>query len=101
MQMSFPYLILRGRTFYYRRRIPTDVRQFYPGDFIVKSLKTRDRKLGMVAGEIADAACIREWAALRDPETTLLSQGRLGLRPRLDNTALTNAGREAGMLWGL
>lgn len=38
--MNFPNLVLRGKSYYFHCRVPADVRQFFPSDFLRKSLKT-------------------------------------------------------------
>jgi hypothetical protein len=101
MRLTFPYLILRGGSYSYRRRVPADLREFYPSDFIVQSLKTRDKKTAMVRGEAINSATERLWEDLRDPEKTIIAQGQLKSKPTLDQASLREAGFAAGMLWNL
>ena len=103
MRMLFQHLVLRGSKYYYRRRVPTDLRQFYSGADIVQALRTSDQKLAIGMAEALDKTVLCQWDELRDPEKTIAAQGRL-LGPKrkvLDDAALRAAGREAGELWSL
>jgi hypothetical protein len=44
-----------------RRRIPQDLKQLYSGDFIVQSLKTRDKHGAMIKGEALNTATEKLW----------------------------------------
>jgi hypothetical protein len=102
MQMTFPYLILRGASYSYRRRIPQDLKQFYSGDFIVQSLKTRDKHAAMIKGEALNTATEKLWDDLRDPEKTIFAQAQISTgrsRSGLSDAQLRQAGADAGRLW--
>lgn len=86
MQMTFPYLILRGASYSYRRRIPQYLKQFYSGDFIVQSLKTRDKHAAMIKGEALNTATEKLWDDL-----ILKRRFSLKLRYRLAALALSAA----------
>jgi integrase len=106
MRMSFPYLILRGASYSYRRPVPSDLRQFYPGNpdkryCIVQALKTRDRHVATIKGEALNKTIERLWADLRDPEKTIYAQGALNLKPTLSEAELFAEGQRAAMLWNL
>ena len=42
--LMFSYLQVRGQTYYYRIKIPSDLRPFFPSREIKRSLKTRDKR---------------------------------------------------------
>jgi hypothetical protein len=103
MKVSLPHVVLRGRKYYFRRRIPQELRQFYQCADLVHALKTSDKKLAIALAEEIDASLVILWGDLLDPEKTIIAQGRL-LGPKrkvLDDNALRAAGREAGQLWNL
>jgi integrase len=101
VRMTCQYLIQRGQTFSYRRGVPTDLRQFYPGPFIVVALKTKDKKTAMLKAEAVNTATERQWDDLRDPEKTIYAQASLNLPSKLSYAELFAEGQRAAMLYNL
>jgi hypothetical protein len=103
MRMTCQYVTGRPgcKTLSYRRGVPTDLRQFYSCPFIVIPLKTKDMKVAAIKAEAVNAEIEQLWEDLRNPETTILAQGRLSLKPTLPAIQLRQAGYEAGKLWQL
>jgi hypothetical protein len=82
MRVSNQHLILRGKTFYYRRRHPLDLtRQMNLGVDIVATLKTKDYAVAVKRAHEMDRHWEGVWRDLRDPEKTIVAQGRLGFGP--------------------
>jgi hypothetical protein len=103
MKLSLPHVVKRGRKFYFRRRIPQELRQFYSNVDIVQALRTADKKTAIALAEAIDATLASQWADLLDPERTIIAQGRLLGQKRkvLDDATLRAAGRQDAMLWNL
>jgi len=53
--MRFSYLVQRGNLYYFQCRVPADIKRYFPGTQIRKSLKTANRKhaLTLVKGLVA------------------------------------------------
>jgi len=53
--MRFSYLVQRGNLYYFQCRVPADMKHYFPGTQIRKSLKTDDRKQAKTLGKILTA----------------------------------------------
>ncbi|RUV40865.1 MULTISPECIES: DUF6538 domain-containing protein [unclassified Mesorhizobium] len=74
------YLQLRGDHFHYRRRVPTEVRGLDDrGQFVRRSLDTRDRSRARTARDLHEAADNGLWAALLLGENPQAAQTRYKL----------------------
>ena len=89
------YLDLRGRTYYFRMRVPSEFADVEPLNEINRSLKTRDRVHAETQGAIMRAALLNDWRARRagmaadtraifDTSIELLKGWGLSFSPRED-----------------
>ena len=63
--MRSRYLVRRGDTFYFRLRVPTDLRQHFPAREIVRSLHTTDRCVAAPQALVLAAQHLQEFHSLR------------------------------------
>lgn len=63
--MRSRYLVRRGDTFYFRLRVPDDVRQHFPAREIVRSLHTTDRRVAAPQALVLAAQHLQQFHSLR------------------------------------
>lgn len=62
---NYAYIFQRNRTYYFSRRIPSDMRELYSSYRVVKSLRTKSRKLAQLASNQINFQLESYWNSIR------------------------------------
>ncbi|MDP6164833.1 MAG: integrase, partial [Gammaproteobacteria bacterium] len=59
------YIFLRKNTYYFSRRVPPDMKELYSGSRIVKSLRTRSRRVALRGSHQINFHLENHWSSIR------------------------------------
>ena len=83
------YLFLRNNTYYFSRRIPLDMKSIYGSKRIVKSLKTRSKRVALRGSTQINFQFETYWSSIRVEQIT---QGLVSAPATKVNSSLSGCG---------
>ena len=83
------YLFLRNNTYYFSRRIPLDMKSLYGSNRIVKSLKTRSKRVALRGSTLISFQLETYWSSIRVEQIT---QGLVSAPVTKVNSLLSGCG---------